>query len=608
MKSILLGTTLPLLACAAIADELPLTVGRPIVVTAARANQALGSTIMHTTVITRADIERSQVPDLLSLLRREAGFQSYQSGGIGKQSSSFVRGTNSNQTLVLIDGVRVNSATTGATALEQIMLSNVERVEIVRGNVSSLYGSEAVGGVIQIFTRRGEGAPTLSAELMVGSYGTDSEALNYGGKTGDTRFNVGVSRFRTRGYSAIRPEFIPAPFVSRPADVDRDGYGNTTLSATVSHAIDARNEIGATALQSMGDVQYDGTSANRSRQDVGAFSVYSANQLTDQWNSRVTLSQGSDDLRSWLDAAPKGRYHTTNTTLSWHNDVQLAAEHRVTGGLEHLRQAIDPTPLTAGAVRNVDSALLGYLWQSPRQTVQINGRVDRYSDFGAQPSGLLGYGYDFTSDWRVTASYATAFKAPTFNDLYSMFGNPALKPEKARTYELGLQYQHGAQLARATYFNTRVRDLISFVPPNFTAVNFNKAKIDGVEVSYSGKAGTADVKASATFERPVDALTGLPLLRRAKRTASLEAYVPYEKWQLGGDVFFSGPRDDIHIATFQRIQLPGYAVLNLVARYRFDSHTDFSLRLANALDKDYMPAHGYNPERRALYGTVGYRF
>src|SRR5512139_691401 len=249
------------------AETLPGFVGDTIVVTPTRASQKLADSLQHTSVITRADIESSTAADLPSLLRQESGVEIAQTGGLGAQSAIRIRGSESDHVLVLIDGVRVNSVTTGATAIDQILLDEIERVEIVRGNVSSVYGSEAIGGVVQIFTRRGTGDMKVSGRVGAGMDKTRNLGLAIGGALDDTSVHFGVAHTQTDGFSSLNAKYIPGPYFDFvPADVDDDAYRNTTLNLTLSHRIQVGHGIGLTAFQSRGDTEFDGAYQNHSDQ------------------------------------------------------------------------------------------------------------------------------------------------------------------------------------------------------------------------------------------------------------------------------------------------------------------------------------------------------
>lgn len=575
-----------------------------VVVTATRFAEPLEKTIQHTTVITEPEIRASQAIDVPSLLRREAGIEFRQNGGIGRQSSLFLRGAESDHTLVLIDGVRVDSLTTGATAIDQIMLDQVERIEVVRGNVSSLYGSSAIGGVVQIFTKSGEGKPSGALNLGYGSDNTRSVSGRFGGEADRTRFSLGASHLDTDGFSSIRSEFIPAPFRTTLADLDDDGYRNTSFNAKLSQRLNESIEIGGFAFLSRGDQEFDGAFQNNSESELSAYSAYAQAWLTKNLRSTLTLSQGEDELTSFLDSRRVSVFETTNRQLNWQNEILAGKSHRFVLGLEALEQELESTAAFARTERDVRSAYAGYSGEYGRHGVQLNARHDDYSDFGSETTGLAGYSLGLTPRLRLTASASTAFKAPTFNELFfPSFGNPNLEPEQARSFEIGASYQRGETRARMVYFDSRIRDLI--LP--FPAINVDRAEVDGLELSFSTRLVETDVRASFTYQEPEDEATGLQLLRRAKKFGSLALSRTLSNLRLGAELIASGDRPDVHLVTFERVRVGGYAIVNLTAGYEINRHSSIGLRAENIFDKDYQLVHGFNTQDRALFVNLTLR-
>ena len=588
------------------AETLPEFVGETIVVTPTRTAQNLAAPLQHTTVITRTDIESSTATDLSTLLRQESGVEIAPTGGLGSQTAIRIRGSESDHVLVLIDGVRINSATTGATAIDQILLDEVDRIEIVRGNVSSVYGSEAIGGVVQIFTRRGQDDLKLTGNVALGVDNYRKLALALGGAFKGTRARFGVARTQTDGYSSVRSEFIPTLFTFSPGDIDDDGYRNTTLNLALSHHIQTGHDIGLTAFQSRGDIEYDGSYQNHGDQTLTALSVYSENRWLPGWQSRIQFSQGSDDLKSDLDGVATDRFKTRNRQLDWNNQLSVGSGV-VRLGLEGLWQRLDTDAAFSDDARRVTSLTAGYTATLDVHELQFNLRHDDYSDVGGATTGLLGYGYRLTPAVRLSATVSSAFRAPTFNELYGPYGsNPALDPESARSAELGLTYTGAYGLVRATVFATRTHDLINFVPPTWNATNVDEAKNLGVEISWSGKLAGLDARSAVTFQNPEDKATGLGLLRRADRFGSVSLGQAQGAFDWRAEVLASGPHPDIHATTYSRISVPGYAVLNLNIGWKPARDWKLSGKLLNLLDKDYTLVHGYNTQDRGAFIELAY--
>ena len=593
-----------------------------IVVTATRLPQALNKTIADTTVLNEQEIRNSGAPDVETLLRSLAGVEVVQSGGLGAQSSTFMRGTNSNQVLVLIDGVRVNSATTGSTALEHIMLDSITRIEVVRGNVSSLYGSEAIGGVIQLFTKQGSGTPVFNASTGVGNHGMLRAAAGFSGAVNDTSFSMNAGHVKTDNVSAINPLLLPG------ANPNNNGYDNNTLDAQVKHAFNADHALSASVFSTRGNTSFDNpfnlatTDVNNTVENIDKLSLASDDQLSEMWHSQVRLAQGIDDSHTYLNGAPAYRFRTQDNQLAWQNNLKIADGQLLSLSAEHLAQAVSSDTLYTQTSRTVNSVLGGYTGEYGAQQVQLNARQDNYSDFGTANTGLLGYGLSFADRWRATASISNAFKAPTFNDMYYPFqnfgafgsyaGNPNLRPERSENKEIGLHYAANGQRVDAVYFDNRIRDLIA--PNNLFAgsvININQAQITGQELSYAGDFGNKHLQAHMTFQDPRDATTGLILQRRARQFGDIAASHDFGLWNMGAEVRYSGARQDYYYNTNTfantAVTLPSYSLLNLTSRYTIDKRLNLSARVDNLFNRNYSEAYGYNTLGRTLFVGLNYQ-
>lgn len=575
-----------------------------VVVTANRSEQLLTEALPHTTVIARDVIERSQAVDLPTLLSSEAGFQFTQNGGRGTSSNLFLRGSASLGVLVLIDGVPMTKQdTTGSVSLEHIMLDQVERVEIVRGNVSAIYGSGAIGGVVQVFTRRGSGKPAGFAQLEAGSYGSTRAAAGLSGQAGDTRFAVGVGAHRTTGFSSMNTAQFPGE------NPDADGYRNTNYSLNLSHELAKGHTLGLRAQGSDGEFDFDGggfgtaTDDFKGRNTTDSWSVYSHNQITSHWRSELTLSQGREtsiyDAR--LSAFPyDSEALTRSRTVNWTHTVGLG-NWLATLGAENQQQAIDTHDSFASQLnreRGVTAWFAGLSGTVGVHSVQVNVRQDNADGLDAQTTGYLGYGFNLTPAWKVIASTSSAFNLPPLGYLYDPFsGNPVLKPETARSHELGLQWAQSGQVVRATVFSTRVSDMMLYDFATFSFNNVSNASNKGLEVSYSGKLAGADLRASLTQQDPVNESTGAQLIRRAKTMASVGVSLPWGAWTLGGDVRHTGERPDV----VTRPALGAYTVTNLTAAYTLTPELALTARIDNLFDNQYQTAYGYNQSGRAVY-------
>jgi vitamin B12 transporter len=586
-----------------------------VVVTASRTEQRLRDTIPHTTVLTQKEIRDSQAVDLPTLLRSEAGFEMAQNGGIGTVFSPLsLRGSTSARTLVLVDGVRIEDAGFSSTALQHIMLDQVERVEIVRGNVSSLYGSNAVGGVIQVFTKRGKGEPAPYAQIMAGSRNTTDVQAGYGGELGGTRFNLSVSRFDTRGFSAIDPSLAPL------ANPDPDGYRNQSLSFSASRRLNPAHEVGVAAFKTAAWLDYDQpqftvpTDEHRSNQDLSMLQAWWEARFVEPWKSRVTVAENKDYRTDTLNGAFSNSSNTRTRQLIWDNELRVAPPHVLTAGIEGRDQTLDSASSFGGSPlrsREVSAARVGYVGRLGDHTFQANYRYEDYSDFGAEGTYFLGYGYDLTAAWRFTLSNATAFRAPTFLDLDPAFGNPSLKPERSKTNEIGIQWASGPHRLRVVWFDTEYEDAI-VLDNLFIPQNVQTASNEGIETSYSGVLAGFDLRASLTFQDPVEqdntAAPPQQALRRAKTLAAFAAHRSFGAWRAGAEWRASGERRDQSITNSTvTVFEPSYSVLNLLVRYQIAKNLYVGARLENALDEDYRLVNGYHTAGRGIFFSAGWQ-
>lgn len=584
-----------------------------VVVTASRSEQPLNQTLQSTSVITQRDILESGASDVPSLLRNLAGVEVAQTGGMGSQSSLYLRGSNSTHTLVLVDGVRIGSATTGATAIDQLILDQVERIEVVRGNVSALYGSEAIGGVVQIFTKHGKGAPQASVSAGYGTHATRRASAAFGGEVEGAAFHVGVSKLATDGVSAINTTLAPS------ANPDADGYDNTSVSARAGYAFNNAHRLDASVLHSLGKVQTDnafGLATDRDESDatLSKWSLASSNRLLDSWESRVTVAQGMDDLVSRSNGLKTSAYKTVSQQLAWQNTLNVGDQGVLMLAAERLKQNVSGTTAFSADTRSTNSLLAGYTADYGVHQVQINVRQDKYSDFGSANTGLLGYGLRIGDTLRLTANVSTAFKAPTFNDMYwplevspwgSYSGNANLKPERARNLELGAHYKRGKVYLDASLFQNRIRDLIAYTSDPVTSAgtmsNIDEAIIEGMELVYGVKHDSIEVENAITLQSPRNVKTGAILSRRAQTMNTLTVARRFDSGRVGFEWRSSGERKD------GANTLVGYDVINLTAQWRLTSNLGLNARVDNLFGQDYMLVHQYNTLGRTLFVGLNYQ-
>lgn len=594
-------------ASIAIAESSPAVLS-PVVVTAERGPQALADTIPQTSLFDPQDIADTTATDLPGLLQLAPGAQISRTGGPGSTASLYLRGASSTQSLILIDGVRVDSVSLGTAQIAQIPLDQVDHVEVVNGNVSALYGSGAIGGVVQVFTKDGgDHPPRFNFSVGYGSYHTQTQQVGANGALdtdGRTTFNISLARSKDDGFSALNPREAPN------ANPNANGYLNESISASLRHKFTDKWDAGVRYLQSNGNNSYDNaygepTDLNNLYTKVRQLSAFANGKLTDWWTTHFIVAQGDDRSVSNTNGLYNGRFDTDNRQYTWQNDFALAAQQKLQVGYEHLDQSLDSDTFAA-PTRHVDSGFAGYTARFGRNQIQANLRRDQYSDFGGANSYYLGYGFDITSRWKLSASYSSSFRAPSFDDLYyPLSGNPSIQPERSHSIEAALQYASNALgVMRLSAFQTRYSNLIDYeqvTPGIYLAENVGHAKVQGLEGSWSGHVGKTDVRASVTLQNPVDLDNDTDLVRRARRFASLTVNRSIAGWRVGGEWIVSGPRED------SSGKLGGYGVVNLAARYNVTKAWYVAAQIQNVFNKDYETVYSYNSPRRGAYVTVGWQ-
>ena len=604
MKPSAIAAALAVIATSALAQD----PDEEVVVTATRVPVPRSQTLQPVTIITAEDIAKAGQQTLVEVLQAVGGVEVASNGGFGQPSSVFMRGANSGHTLVLVDGMRIGSATLGTTALENIPLNQIERIEVVPGQLSSLYGSDAIGGVIQIFTRSGKIAPTAGISAGVGTYGTGSATATLARASGDAEYSLSAGVFGSGGFDATRPGAFGH-------DPDRDGYRNWNFSGKLGYHLDARNEIGLTVFQSDGRTHFDNdpTTDAVNHQTLSAFSVYSSNQITDRWKSLLRAGQGQD--KSTTTGVFPSVFGTRQPQYTWQNDIKLGPGTAIAGA-EYLVQTVTSDSTFAQNERTIRSAFGGYLGAYEKHDWQANIRNDDNSQFGSHTTGLLGYGYRPIDELRVRIGAGTAFKAPTFNDLYAIdptgffVPNPNLRPESSSSKEVGATYQAGANRFGATYFDNHIEDLVVFVtdPVTFvgTVQNLASARIKGLELGYQGSFPAVQANARVTLQNPIDEATGSMLPRRAKEFGSLGLSGTSGPWTAGGEVVASSARFD-QAGEAEGTRMHGYALLNLTLAYTFDREWTVRARWNNVFDREYELAQNFNTPGSNVFVSVQYQ-
>ncbi len=584
-----------------------------IVVTATRIPTPARELLADVTVITAGKIAQHGYATLAEALRGVHGLEMNTSGGLGGQLNVHVRGTNANHLLVLVDGQRIGSATLGSTALEHLPLHGVERIELLRAPASSLYGMDAVGGVLQIFTRGGgTGTGLTGAAAGVGAHGLRYADAGMGIGDGPLRLDVSVGHAENEGFSSTNPKALFGAH-----NPDRDGYRNQSANARLAYRWDG-GQLAVGLLDARTRTEFDmGTPGDDySRQTLSTRTVEFRQRWLPHWDSTLRLGRGQDNMRTY-GGAPSN-FQTSQDQFTWENALD-AMGGQVLLGAEYLRQEVDSTTAFSVDARQVRSLFAGYGGRWGRHLLQVNTRNDQNSQFGSKTTGALSYGFQWRRDARLHATLATAFKAPTFNDLYFPFtdysipgvftytyaGNPNLLPERSRNAEIGAVWEEGGRSLRATLYRQRIADLI--VASNGTSndfpVNVGTAEIDGAELAWKQAWGSWSLGGHVTLQTARDGGSGRDLPRRARRAGGLSLAHDLDAWSWRAEWLLSGARYD-DLANSR--SMAGYGLLNLTLSHRPARDWRLEARLDNVLDKAYEQAYGYNTPGRSLF--VGLRY
>lgn len=577
------------------------------VVTANRVEQPLSDLLADVSIVDRDTIERSGATGVADLLARLPGIQIARNGGIGSTTSVFIRGAETRFAAVYIDGVRIDSQATGGAPWEAIPLAQIDRIEVLRGPAAAVYGSDAIGGVVQLFTRKGEGRATPYIGLGGGTHGLRRAEAGVSGAAGAFDYSLGAAYEESSGFNA-RP--VPG------ANPDKDSYHAHSVNGRLGYQVDARHRLDATYLESTINSGYDDFFHNPSQpvDDRNHYRLRAAGLAwTAQWTGAYRTRVSVTDSTAHYESRPSP--YSTDTRLRgylFQNEVRIGA-HLITAALERREDKLY-NPSLDGFSKNIDrgrsqdAVALGYGFHQGPHTLQLNVRHDRDSEFGTKNTGSAAYGFALTPNWRVTASAGTAFRAPTLYQRFSEFGVASLQPETSRNIEAGLRYAEGASSAGIVVYRNRVRNLITF---DFNATtcdsffgcfaNTSRARYQGVTLSASHRLGDVTLRGSLDLQDPRNLDTDKLLALRSRRHASLGADWRLGTWTLGAELqAFS--RRYANAANTQL--LPGYAVVNLSASTPIAQDFTLVARVDNVADKDYQLVRGYATAGRTVYVGV----
>ena len=556
----------------------------PVVVTAALAPRTANDSLSSVTVLDEATLRRQDPVSITDLFRGQPGVDVSTNGSFGKNSSVYIRGTGSGQNVLLIDGIRLRSATSGGAAWSYLDPRMFERAEIVRGPRGSLYGADAIGGVVQLFTpQASEEGPLPRFSIGGGSFNTQRVSAGISGREGGTRYSFAGSHFTTDGQPVRR-------------DGEDKGYDNTSALARVSHAFESGAEVGALALRARGNNEYDGGENDFVQQVVG---IYGELPITSDWRSRLTLSESrdeSDDYASFGDSV----FNTTISTARWDNTFTAGA-HELIAGAEYSEDKIDSTIEYDETSRSNKAVFSQALLDFSPLTLQASLRFDDNEAYGDEVTGSLAAGYALDSNHTLRASYGTAFNAPTYNQLYYPgFGNPDLESETSETVELGVRGQYAQWFWDAALYQTDIDNLIA---GQGVQSNVPSSRIRGAELASGVEINDWILAAALTYTDPENRLTGNRLQNRATQSVRLDIDRELGKWSLGGSWVAQNHR---YRDAQNQDRLSGYGLVNLRAGWQFAPLWSARLTLENILDQDYVTTRSFDGADYLNAGRAGF--
>ncbi|MFK8028893.1 MAG: TonB-dependent receptor [Gammaproteobacteria bacterium] len=576
-----------------------------VIVTASRAEEWATRRAASVTVIDREELDLQNARDLADVLRFNAGLDIGRNGGPGQTTSVFIRGAESNHTLLLVDGVRINPGTIGVPALQNIDPDLIERVEIVKGPRSTIYGSDAIGGVINVITRRGTSPKDVNITVGGGSFGTTDVSAQAGVGDSDFGANFGVSHYDTDG------------FATREGATDDHGYDNLSFNASLWGTRD-NHRFEFDAWRSDGNTEYADFSLNTVDQDYTNQSLKArlVSQLLPFWESAVTVAHITDDIQQNQPSftGEKDFLTTERVSFDWQNTLMDRNQNRLVMGVYGFDESVEV--LSFGSPFNEDTSVIAayseYGIRGERYDASIAARFTDHDDFGSATTWHLDVGYRINPQLQLILAAGSGFRAPDATDRFGFGGNQDLDAEESVTLELGARYRFSdRQMLSVRLFDQNIDNLINFVVTDFTTFagsnqNIDETRTSGVEIGHQWAGNRLRIETSLILQDPKDEVTDLALLRRAEETLTTNAYYTIGNGTVGLNVLATGKRADIDGNTFMRIESPGYVLGNLSYSHRVNNQWTVRASIDNVLDSDYQTADGFNTAERSFYLEFNY--
>lgn len=592
----------------------------PVVISASRLEQPLSEVLSSVSVITRQDIDKSQAPTLVDLLQGEPGLEYGRNGGPGSQTSIFLRGQESKSLVVLIDGVRTQTDGGGFLTVTDMPLSQIERIEILRGNAGALYGDAAIGGVINIYTRQGKGFPRGYGSIAYGSKNTSDLNVGFGGTSEDYKFHFNAGQKKSKGFSSMDP------LLSNRVNSDLDAFEYQYGGAKISKKLSANSEIGVRLRAQIIDADYDAksnpdysaslaTDVHRSLKKNQVGSVFIRQQISDAWSSTVDFSRSVTSYEELKNGVNNGRYDSRQSALNWANQYKVHANTSLTTGIDYVIDEHNEFN-SFKLERRSSAGYAGVTQKLGLLTLQANLRRDLidvdYQDnsqtTSLQPnatSTLVGAGYAINNSWKATATASTGFRAPSATEISN---SPALKQEEFQSQELGLVYTNHHTLVRIAYFQTMTHNAIDWFEDSqgkWTVKNAGEVENKGIEATLRTHWLGYGIKFSMVSQNPKNLTDGYAPGRRAKNFGSVDVTKGYLDYELGARLVASGARPDFNQVNSE--MLAGYSIWSFYVSRKLNHEWTSRVRLENAFDRHYVIAGGYNTPGRGIFVTMQYQ-
>jgi vitamin B12 transporter len=607
-----------------------------IVVTESRIPTIVSESLSAISIIEREDIERYQATDLYDLMSRLPGVSMLRNGVRGSATSLSIRGNQGDHSLFLVDGVRIGSATLGSATLGLINTNSIERIEVVRGPKSNLYGADAIGGVVNIITRDAADMDSLQVKSSVGSNGTSETTLSAGTTQGKSSYSAVLNTYKTDG--------IDSTYDTSFLHGDEDGHENDSIALRYGYEINDDAKLSLSYNSNDSSTDYDAScteyvpvlddEGNNIKDEYGYNKttpvghdcyVYNESKITslsssldidvnDRWTTNLQLGKSTDNAEEFspnVDLSMfylDGIFNTTKTEATWFNAIELEADTLLSLGLDYQKDEVDSSNNYDVSSRDNKAAFLQYKLKSDGADVSFGARRDDNEQFGEHTTTSVMAGQDVSDNVRLNFSYGEGFKAPTFNDLYYPFsGNANLMPEESVNYEIGLKANWNNSSLNVGLFNNSIENIILWNSSIFAPDNTENVEISGLEFSLNTQVANWMLGLSGTVMNPEDKSSGNILVRRAERSASLDGDYSVGNYGLGFTIYSQSHTFDDAANT---VRLGGYATLALRANFDLSDNWKVKVNANNLTDKEYVTASGflgnYRSMGRELLFTVAY--